>query len=125
MLSFSQKIFITLRSRVQIPISLQSLSTKLRGFFVLRLCRKLAFVNRRKAKKPNSKRSLLFVRLWVRRPVWDDSERSEAGNPRFLRKQVFCKLLNINILIFYQSNKSSLSIIFISFLIDKSYFYDR
>jgi hypothetical protein len=41
------------------------------GFFVLRLCRKLAFVNRRGAKKPNE--HVVFVwKALGKVPFWED-----------------------------------------------------
>jgi hypothetical protein len=51
MLSFSQKIFITLRSRVQIPVSLQSLSTQVERLCSFEAVSKARFRKQTKSKK--------------------------------------------------------------------------
>jgi hypothetical protein len=55
--------------------------TKVTGFFNATQRRVLAHVSWGALKKTNANRRFVFERLWVRRTCWEDSERSEAGNP--------------------------------------------
>ena len=81
--SFSKKIFITLRSRVQIPVSLQSLSRFIEtGFFNAKPRNKLAWLSGWALKKPNANRRFVFERLWVRRTIWDADV---VGHPDYIR----------------------------------------
>ena len=63
--------------RVRFPYRLQSLSTKLRGFFRLRLRRKLACVSRRERKKPNEREAFVWKALGKANGRGSRLERSE------------------------------------------------
>ena len=67
------------RTQVQVPFSLQSLSTKLRGFFNATQRRVLAHVSWGVLKKPTDSHRELFERLWVRRTK---EEVDVVDNPR-------------------------------------------
>ena len=88
--SFSQKIFITLRSRVQIPVSLQSLSTQVERLCSFEAVSKARFRKQTKSKKDKRFASRIVWKALVKATIQEMTMRS-IGN--LVKSWVLCCLI--------------------------------
>ena len=88
-LSFSQKIFITLRSRVQISFSLQSLSTQVERLFCFEAVSKARFRKQTKSKKAEQQTKFVVRKTLGKATIQEMTMRS-IGN--LVKSWVFCLL---------------------------------